>query len=1091
MSEQTDKLRLLDDLPAAIDGDKFHHSMYSNTLRDVLLSNRPGISVGLFGQWGYGKSTTVDQLEESLHDKATVVVFNAWKTRGDSLRKQLLLAILEKVDPAEAARYKEVLGIPDVKKALARQEKASTGGFLAGLLDAIRECWKDPTHKRVLQTVSVLVSILIIIMALLSWKLPTVYQVLESTILALAVSAVGISMALLWKKYLTVIGVPEATSESQLLQYPEHFRDAFERQIKRHCCEQKHRLVIVIDDLDRCEASAVVEALSAIRQFADQEMLLGKEAAQKPGPGCQFLVPCDERQVVLALEADGHYTKRNGDRYHNYETELLRKFFDVVIRMDQFLPDCLAAYAKSEAASIGLADAAAGEFIDLVNPINPREVKKLLNSYKLALVTLARRQEARLLPASADMPELERTLMVLTALRESSPRAYDDICKRPSLLHEYRDDEKKEQCPETLKDVSGIIERSGRISQITAEYLIYGQYEPELMGCENGGALALAFKRHNHDRFKELLGTSKADDRKVLQLWLLNKISCVSTVSRLRGDISMFVDYGHQGEIERDFVVPCIEKACNVHPGLIREVLDDFPRFDELRFVMDGVDNTTQKTILDEVLANFLQDPEKRNRELSFLLSSAQLLDEPAKKNFSRWLEKSAAETKDAEQDAFVQRVFGAAQPYKEQCNGLAPSVGIILAQKQMWTDDIDEAAKDQFDRWSRSQLVTILIGKDSAAAWKAITSIFNPQGQLATPIQIHVAPHGVKPAWRTAKELTKIINNDMASELFSYVKEWLSLQVETGAARIVLDTILPILPYLEPAELEEFSGYLAKFVWDKPENFEFLADYVGKKPRGKSKAESWTILSTKVFQHFSGQLRAINVLNDPQRLLLEKISALGWNVDTATDKLLESKIQQLPPNGNTQQIEVWADCFTPLLRTERQHSSAAIRNLLKNRQSIFRAIRVALVVLWEDGIKSEDATSIGNICVEKSNVLPKHEDVLSRVMVLTGSERVIEVCVEKLKDNSTWLQAQATLLEFVAKYSSVAAKDIQQKYQSKLKRLLVSDDVSAVLAGLTALNKCEAIEGSVKKEVTLKESSDNEQIAELAKSILAKAALN
>jgi len=1086
MSEQESKLPLLDDLPAPVDGDKFHHGVYASTLRDVLLSNRPGISVGLFGQWGYGKSTTVDQLEAALGGDATVVVFNAWKTRGDSLRKQLLLAILEKIDRDEADRYKEILGVPDVKKALERQEQARKKGTIKAFIEAVRDSWIDPVQKKTLQAIAIVATVLIVLMALLNWKLPNVYQIVESAILALAVSAVGISVAVLWKKYLTVIGVPEAMSESQVLQYPEHFRDAFERQIKRYCCEQKRRLVVVVDDLDRCEASSVVEALSAIRQFADQEKLLGKEAATKPGPGCQFLVPCDEQQVVLALEADGHYTKRNGDRYHNYETELLRKFFDVVIRMDQFLPDSLAAYAESEAKSIGLAPDAAREFIDLVNPVNPREVKKLLNSYRLARVTLARRQEQRLLPGNAGMPELERTLMVLVALREASPRAYDEVCKRPSLLHEYHDDEKKAQCPEALKAVSGILERAGRISQITAEYLIWGQYEPELMGRENGGAFALAFRRHDHDRFKELLTASNDDDRRALRTWILNRMGRESTVSRLRGDISMFVDYGHQGAAEQKFIAPCLDKTCNEHPSQINEVLDDFPRFDELRFVIEGTADGTKKAILDAVLANFLGDPDKRDRELGFLFSAIALLDDGGRKRFIQWLSKTAKDSKDADHDAFVQRVFNAAQPHKDQCVGIAPAVGVLLAQKQEWMDDPDEATKGAPEKWARSQLVTMLIGNDSRSAWSAIEAMFGPQGQLATPTQLHKPPPGAKPAWRAVGDLAKVIERDKATQLFIHARKWLTPQGETAGARVVLDAIAPVLPHIEPSDTQELGDYLAKLIWAKPGDL-WLLDYIGKKPRGKEKVASWTSLADRTFQQLAGTMRSAAALNDPQKQILAKIGELGWEVADAADGLLGYKIQQLPPNGNTQQIEAWTSVLAPLLGESHGNSAEAVRNLLKNRQSISEALQAGADVLWAKDIDSDDATVIANMCVALGNQMSTHEPTLSRIMGAAGSGRIVEICVELLNDDLNWMKGRAALLAFVARHSSLADKAVQQKYQGKLKRMIISDDDSVVMQGMSALDHCSSIDQDVMKEVALRENSDNQQISELATSIKAK----
>ena len=123
----------------------------------------------------------------------------------------------------------------------------------------------------------------------------------------------------------------------------------FNNCVGEFCKSDKKRLVIVVDDLDRCDPSTVVEALASIRQFGT--------SATGTAPDCQFLVPCDEGQMVSAMEADGYLQKTEGTRYHNYsDSERLRKFFDVVLRMDEIVPESLAEFAASEAKKIDLPD---------------------------------------------------------------------------------------------------------------------------------------------------------------------------------------------------------------------------------------------------------------------------------------------------------------------------------------------------------------------------------------------------------------------------------------------------------------------------------------------------------------------------------------------------------------------------------------------------------------------------------------------------------------------------------------------------------------------------------------------------------------
>jgi len=1075
-----DKIQLLDDMPASNEPDSFHHSVYASTLRDILLSNRPGLSVGLFGKWGYGKSTTIDRLEEMLKDKATVVVFNAWKTGGDSLRKQLLLAILEKIDPTEADRYKEIIGVPDIKKALAAQEKARKQGYFRGIVDALCQCWIDRTKRLSLIVLAIGMFILAGLLVYCKKTSPSMYAIAEAIVPTIAISIFVISISLLWKKYLTVIGVPEAMSESKILQYPEHFRDTFERQITRFCKKLKNRLVVVIDDLDRCESDVVVEALSAVRLFADQEKILGKPASEIPGPGCQFIVPCDEHQVVLALEANGHYAspKRNG--YHNYSSELLRKFFDVVVRMDRFLPGSLASYAETQAETIGLSASTAREFIDLVLPKDPREVKKLLNSLKLAKATLARRQKAGILPADSDMPELERTLMVLVALRESSPDAYEEICENPALLQEVLEANIKPS--KTILQVFGLLRRAGRTSPITTEYLISGQYERELMGLENGGAFALAFRNQDHEKFNEILAASSDKERVRLRVWMNSKIEHATTISRLRGDLSMLIDFSSIDDKSLEFIIPCVD-ACISHNDLIEEVLDDFPNYDELRGIIENVSAKSRETMLNAVLSSFLGDPNKRDRELGLLLYAVNLLSDYQKHGLLKWLTEAVKTSNNIEQDSVVQRVYNAIIPNKSICLGLAPDVGVILAQRTEWTDGSSDQTQDDPISWPRAQLVTILIGANASAAWDAISAIFSPQGQLATASSLHSCTPGVRAAWYSVNNLAKVIDANKASQLFPFIWKWLSQQSEETGTKLVLDTISPFLLVLGTKEADQVGTYLANVIWAKPEDT-WLLDVVGNTPSDQDKAQAWLHISQNIFKQLSDKMKNVNELNNAQIQVLSTIKDMGWSVQKESDELLGQKLNTFPPQGNTKHIETWTACLTPLMGKECPNSSTAIRALLKSRQHINEALLAGMVVLWSKGIGSEDATIIANMCIDSDKQLPKLYETLSPIMNISGSERIIKVCVDLMKDDQNWMKEHSEVLAFSAKYLSIVEKDIQTRFLNLIGHLIILDEDASIILGLKILKQCSVVGPTVMKEVHLRMKSNNEEIREMAESL-------
>ena len=78
--------------------DSFHHKAYAETLVKLIESNKPPLSIGLFGPWGSGKSTILNIVRGLLENKDFICVyFNAWKFSEDSFRRQFLLNAIEKI----------------------------------------------------------------------------------------------------------------------------------------------------------------------------------------------------------------------------------------------------------------------------------------------------------------------------------------------------------------------------------------------------------------------------------------------------------------------------------------------------------------------------------------------------------------------------------------------------------------------------------------------------------------------------------------------------------------------------------------------------------------------------------------------------------------------------------------------------------------------------------------------------------------------------------------------------------------------------------------------------------------------------------
>src|SRR5579862_6252297 len=76
--------------------DAFGHKEYSEALADAVVEAKSGFTLGVFGDWGIGKTTIAkDNLRLLLQQrlgrkKVAFAYFDVWKYEGDSLQRQFI-----------------------------------------------------------------------------------------------------------------------------------------------------------------------------------------------------------------------------------------------------------------------------------------------------------------------------------------------------------------------------------------------------------------------------------------------------------------------------------------------------------------------------------------------------------------------------------------------------------------------------------------------------------------------------------------------------------------------------------------------------------------------------------------------------------------------------------------------------------------------------------------------------------------------------------------------------------------------------------------------------------------------------------------
>ena len=340
MDAYTDFKVLLDD-PADVPGLGFGD--YASALGEMVVHSRAEFAVGIFGSWGSGKTTLMRAIQRHLasRDDVVTVWFTAWRyEREPHLIVPLLDVLREELDGL--AREQAAMSRP------ARTAAAAIGragrAFLAGL------------------TVSA--------------RVPGVQAQLEPG------------------KMLAALKAEQDNGSESLSFYQAGFvmlRDA----IREFSADGTRRVAVFVDDLDRCLPSNALDVLESMKLFFDVE-------------GCVFIVGLDqaiaERAVAVkygTLDGVSPQAAVSGIDY-------VKKIFQVPFALPRISTDQLQDYLSVVAVNAGLDGAQLVdfdlnlrrhlEFLPGEDSVNPREVKRLINSYILQLKMLSARLGPQLDP---------------------------------------------------------------------------------------------------------------------------------------------------------------------------------------------------------------------------------------------------------------------------------------------------------------------------------------------------------------------------------------------------------------------------------------------------------------------------------------------------------------------------------------------------------------------------------------------------------------------------------------------------------------------------------------------------------------------
>jgi hypothetical protein len=373
---------ILLDVPAAKPA--FGFNEIAGALANIIQESEPRFAVGVFGSWGSGKSTLMDAIAARIDtQKAIVVPFNAWRYEREP---HLILPLLDTIraslsswadDPKRSAEAKEQAR--EIAGRIGRVVRALARGFSAQI------------------------------------GLPGAVTVSFDTDKALNA---------LSSQPEDVVKAPQSLYFAAFQELNAAFREVEKAAFSR--------IVVFVDDLDRCLPTSALTVLESMKLFFDM-------------PGFVFVVGMDEQVIERAVSSkftDGKPDGEGAARDTRVDREYVKKIFQVPYTVPAMAPGHLNELLNVMEQQGGMGDIQRDDlenrvrrYLPHVAPegrVNPRDVKRFVNAYTLQRMI---------------RPELDaNTVLALQTLefRRDWEEVYDVLLAEPGdfvdALRRYRDE---------------------------------------------------------------------------------------------------------------------------------------------------------------------------------------------------------------------------------------------------------------------------------------------------------------------------------------------------------------------------------------------------------------------------------------------------------------------------------------------------------------------------------------------------------------------------------------------------------------------------------------------------------------------------
>ncbi|MGY1685002.1 P-loop NTPase fold protein [Geodermatophilus sp. SYSU D00867] len=388
---------IVPDIPA--EDPAFRFGSIAAALAGIVQSGEPRFAVGIFGGWGSGKSTLMNEIERLVRlnqPRAGVVQFNAWRYEREV---HLIVPLLDTIRASLAEwANRQAAGSPDAERVRSIAQRIG----------------------RVVRALA------------------------RATSLQIGVPG-GVALTVEPGKALDELNpVPDDTMMNAQSLYFAAFQELSQAfgEVQRAGLS---RIIVFVDDLDRCFPERALTVLESMKLFFDM-------------PGFVFVVGLDERVVEAAVrskfaqqsvvaEEDAEENKVQ----QQIERDYLKKMFQVPYTLPAIAPGQLDELLRWLDDHGGLSDVQREDlsqrvrgflaYVATEGQINPREVKRYINAYTLhrmispdldadtmlAVQTLDFRRDWEALYESVVLVEPDLFIEALVRYRKGDDHAFEDL----------------------------------------------------------------------------------------------------------------------------------------------------------------------------------------------------------------------------------------------------------------------------------------------------------------------------------------------------------------------------------------------------------------------------------------------------------------------------------------------------------------------------------------------------------------------------------------------------------------------------------------------------------------------------------------